>query len=86
MISPASVPMGQVRTSFTLPSLIILFAVSVDMVQSDDYFPPPESHGGWRTLDSSEEIRRLGGMEPRKLKAKAMKNVTIRLIAEGLLP
>jgi CubicO group peptidase (beta-lactamase class C family) len=67
MISPASVPMGQVRTSFTLPSLIILFAVSVDMVQSDDYFPPPESHGGWRTLDSSEEIRRLGGMEPRKL-------------------
>jgi len=31
------------------------------------YFPPPESKGGWRKLDSPEDIRRLGGMEPAKL-------------------
>jgi CubicO group peptidase (beta-lactamase class C family) len=32
-----------------------------------DYFPPPESQGGWRTLDEPEEIRRVGGMDPAKL-------------------
>lgn len=33
----------------------------------DDYFPPPESQGGWRKLDRAEEIRRIGGMDPEKL-------------------
>jgi CubicO group peptidase (beta-lactamase class C family) len=32
-----------------------------------DYFPPPESAGGWRTLESSDEIRRVGGADPAKL-------------------
>ncbi len=36
---------------------------------STSYFPPPESQGGWRTLDNPEEIRRLGGMDPDKLSA-----------------
>ena len=31
------------------------------------YFPPPESSGGWRKLESAEEIRRLAGMDPEKL-------------------
>ncbi|MHC4180452.1 MAG: serine hydrolase domain-containing protein [Planctomycetota bacterium] len=35
--------------------------------ESNDYFPPPESKGGWRKLDSPEEIRRLGGMDTEKL-------------------
>jgi CubicO group peptidase (beta-lactamase class C family) len=34
-----------------------------------DYFPPPESDGGWRKLNSDEEIRQFGGMEPAKLAA-----------------
>ena len=34
-----------------------------------DYFPPPESARGWRTLDSAEDIRRIAGMEPAKLDA-----------------
>jgi hypothetical protein len=34
-----------------------------------DYFPPPESAGGWRTLDKPEDIRRLGGADPAKLSA-----------------
>ena len=33
------------------------------------YFPPPESKGGWRTLEAPDEIRRLGGMDPDKLGA-----------------
>ena len=32
-----------------------------------DYFPPPESQGGWRKLESPNEIRRLGEMDPAKL-------------------
>lgn len=32
-----------------------------------DYFPLPESKGGWRKLDTSEEIRTIAGMDPEKL-------------------
>jgi CubicO group peptidase (beta-lactamase class C family) len=32
-----------------------------------DYFPPPESQGGWRRLDDPDAIRRIAGMDPDKL-------------------
>jgi len=32
-----------------------------------DYFPPPESQGGWRVLAAPEAIRRDAGMDPAKL-------------------
>src|SRR4051794_6435328 len=32
-----------------------------------DYFPPPESQGGWRWLRSAEEIRARGGMDAARL-------------------
>jgi CubicO group peptidase (beta-lactamase class C family) len=35
--------------------------------KSGDYFPPPESQGGWRKLEAAEEIRRVAGMDPAKL-------------------
>jgi CubicO group peptidase (beta-lactamase class C family) len=47
----------------TLHSFLLL-AVSA---AAADYFPPPESQGGWRKLSSGDEIRRLGGVEPAKL-------------------
>ena len=31
------------------------------------YFPPPESQGGWRSLERPDDIRRLAGMDPEKL-------------------
>ena len=31
------------------------------------YYPPPESQGGWRKLDSADDIRRIGGCDPIKL-------------------
>lgn len=34
---------------------------------SQDYFPPPESQGGWRTLDQPDQIRELAGMDPEQL-------------------
>lgn len=32
-----------------------------------EYYPPPESRGGWRKLDDPGSIRRLAGMDPVKL-------------------
>lgn len=34
-----------------------------------DYFPPPESTGGWRMLNSPDGIRQIAGMDPAKLKS-----------------
>jgi len=31
------------------------------------YFPPPDAAGGWRTLKDADEIRRVAGMDKRKL-------------------
>ena len=33
----------------------------------DDYFPPPESQGGWRKLNDPDSIRTIAGMDPDKL-------------------
>lgn len=35
--------------------------------QHAEYFPPPESKGGWRKLEDPGEIRRIAGMDPAKL-------------------
>jgi len=32
-----------------------------------DYFPPPDAQGGWRTPTSTEETRRIAGMDRQKL-------------------
>jgi CubicO group peptidase (beta-lactamase class C family) len=37
------------------------------LTEARDYFPPPESQGGWRKLVSSEEIRTKAGMATEKL-------------------
>jgi CubicO group peptidase (beta-lactamase class C family) len=37
------------------------------MDQGGDYFPPPESLGGWRKLDDAQAISERAGMEPGKL-------------------
>jgi CubicO group peptidase (beta-lactamase class C family) len=50
---------------------LVLSALSPGLLakepQDVDYFPPPESKGGWRTLTSADDIRRLAGMDPDKL-------------------
>ncbi len=33
----------------------------------EPYFPPPESQGGWRTLESAADIERIAGMDSKKL-------------------
>lgn len=39
--------------------------------KSAEYFPAPESQGGWRKLEVGGDIRRMGGMDPAKLDALA---------------
>ena len=49
-----------------LPLSTLLAAVTAG-AGAETYFPPPESQGGWRKLETPDEIRRLGGMDPDKL-------------------
>ena len=50
-----------------LACLVWLLTLASALAQ--DYFPPPESAGGWRKLERAEEIRDPGGMDPEKLAA-----------------
>jgi hypothetical protein len=34
---------------------------------AQEYFPPPDNTGGWRTLTDAAQIRRTGGMDLQKL-------------------
>lgn len=36
---------------------------------ADDYFPPPDSAGGWRVPKNAQETRELAGMDPQRLEA-----------------
>jgi CubicO group peptidase (beta-lactamase class C family) len=36
-------------------------------IQAEDYFPPPDSQGGWRTALSAKEAREKAGMDLRRL-------------------
>src|SRR6266478_922214 len=33
----------------------------------DDYFPPPDTEGGWRTLTGADSIRKLAGIDTGRL-------------------
>jgi len=46
--------------------MIFLIAAVVN-AENANYFPPSESEGGWRKLESADEIRRIAGMDPEKL-------------------
>jgi len=50
---------------------LVLFALALTTVrfaaEASDYFPPPESRGGWRKLENPEDVCRLAGVDPDKL-------------------
>jgi CubicO group peptidase (beta-lactamase class C family) len=64
-----------VRKGLRLRMIAFLLAASVGNVASSAeaaetpkaYFPPPESNGGWRVATDPEEVRRLAGMDLKKL-------------------
>jgi CubicO group peptidase (beta-lactamase class C family) len=43
--------------------------VPVCAAASDNYFPPPESKGGWRKLEKPEDVSGVAGMKPAKLES-----------------
>src|SRR5438552_2960910 len=59
------IKLSQIRLLALLTSA--LPSLSSAAAEATDYFPPPESQGGWRKLDNPEGIRRLAGMDPDKL-------------------
>ena len=36
---------------------------------AEDYFPPPDSDGGWRAAADGDQVRKLAGLEPKGLEA-----------------
>ena len=49
--------------------LCLIFACSLPLgsAEKDNYFPPPDKDGGWRTLADSAQIRKLAGMDLSRL-------------------
>ena len=57
-----------VRCLFILQASAITAVLSAaSSVEAADYFPPPDSEGGWRTLKGAAQIRELAGMDLVKL-------------------
>lgn len=46
----------------------ICFSIA-STLRAADYFPPPDSQGGWRTCKTPDELRKLGGMSPERIDA-----------------
>ncbi|MGH8578699.1 MAG: serine hydrolase [Gammaproteobacteria bacterium] len=44
-----------------------VYAALRHVTTAGDYFPPTDSQGGWRTLKDADEIRRVAGMDKKKL-------------------
>ena len=48
-------------------SSALLLCLPLALAGGGDYFPPPDSAGGWRALTDAASIRKLGGMNPGRL-------------------
>ena len=48
---------------FRLVACLVSLCPLVPAIQAADYFPPPDSAGGWRTLKDAAQIRTLAGMD-----------------------
>jgi len=68
-----------------------VYAHQVDSESALDYFPPPDSEGGWRKLNGAEEVRRIAGMDMQKLNdafnvaASGTKNGGLLVVRHGRL-
>src|SRR5688572_21761083 len=56
------------RKAFVVLTLAMT-ARALGAEQSANYFPPPESQGGWRMLTKTDDVRGVGGVDPEKLEA-----------------
>src|SRR5690348_4358353 len=62
---------GKVGFIFPISSCILLLTLLLlpilALAKPTDYFPPPDSQGGWRTLKDAASIRKLAGMDLARL-------------------
>lgn len=54
-------------SNFIKPFAFAAFAFGAAASQAADYFPPPDSKGGWRTLTAAAEIREKAGLDLKRL-------------------
>ena len=68
-IPKARLSATQSRVPFAASHVAIAVTVLsfVTTVHAADYFPPPDSDGGWRTLKDPKQIRELAGMDAKRL-------------------
>ena len=61
---------ARIRSLFS-PCRFVFLLWSVSMMTcrglAGEYFPPPDSQGGWRKLEEAAEIRKLAGMDLKRL-------------------
>ena len=59
------------RLLYLMVALLLYQATSISLAYAEDYFPPPDSEGGWRTLTDAGQIRELAGMDLDRLNRAA---------------
>jgi CubicO group peptidase (beta-lactamase class C family) len=70
---------------------LLLLTLSFAALSAEDYFPPPDKDGGWRTLTDAAEIRKLAGMDLVRLEAageqtqRCCKNTALVVVRHGYL-
>lgn len=52
-----------------LPILFLSLLLAGASLFSQDYYPPPDTQGGWRTLQDPTKIRKIAAIDPQKLDA-----------------
>jgi CubicO group peptidase (beta-lactamase class C family) len=57
------------RSSFSCGVFCFVLLSTLSARAADDYFPPPDAQGGWRTLTNPADIRDKAGMIPARLDA-----------------
>src|ERR1700730_15450058 len=47
--------------------VVVALVVGPAWINAGEYFPPPDSHGGWRTLKDRVQVLKTAGIEVQKL-------------------
>ena len=51
-----------------MPTRILILALAISGLSfAEDYVPPPDAKGGWRTLKGAAQIRKTAGIDVAKL-------------------
>src|SRR5262245_26545895 len=48
-------------------AVVLICGILASQCSAEDYFPPPESKGGWRQVTEPADIRQKAGLSPEKL-------------------